>query len=94
MAKITIECCAGNEKYEGHCLKSRCTMYKRGQEEVRRWWPYVETVFGNLDGYPKHADYLVQVRESIEITNWLLSLGKSQKESQEENDDFPGGLAW
>ena len=66
MAEIKFECCAGNEKYSGHCIKTRCPIYQKVKEVVDRAWPYVGTGFGNLYGNPNHEIYISEVRYILE----------------------------
>ncbi len=66
MTEIKLKCCAGNEKYSGHCIKTRCPIYRKAEETVDRAWPYIGTGFGNLYGNPDHACYLSEVRYILE----------------------------
>ena len=63
---IEIQCCEGNEQYEGQCLKSKCPWYVKGKKKVDRRWPRMSTGFGNAYGEPKHNNYLGQIREDVQ----------------------------
>jgi len=34
MVEIKLECCEGVEKYPGHCLKTRCPIYRDAKESI------------------------------------------------------------
>lgn len=63
IGEIKVNCCEGNELYQGHCVKWRCSIYKKAKESMKRSHPYVGTGFGNLYGNLDHQDYLSRVRE-------------------------------
>jgi hypothetical protein len=62
MTKITVECCGGNERYPGYCLKDRCPIYRKVKNKIDQSWPYVGTGYGNLYGNPSHSEYLTEVK--------------------------------
>lgn len=63
--KIEMECCGGDEKYEGQCLKDRCPLYSKASSKVYASWPFVSTGFGNLYGSPGHHNHLAQVKQDV-----------------------------
>jgi hypothetical protein len=80
MSVIKLECCDGNEKYTGRCLKDRCPNYRRAEEEVRRKWPYQGTGFGNLYGNPTHGHVLAEVRRQLDSQEAVHEEGDSQED--------------
>jgi hypothetical protein len=80
LAKIEVECCEGREGYGGHCIKSRCPIYRGVQENVDGAWPYTETGFGNLYGNPTHEIYLAEVRDGVKEN------AKRKKKTEKEAD--------
>jgi hypothetical protein len=84
MTKITIECCEGNERYPGHCLKNRCPIYRKAKNEVNQSWPYVGTGYGNLYGNPSHSDYLAEVRSILNKNN-EIKVNKPDLETTDED---------
>lgn len=64
--KILINCCEGNEQYQGQCLKERCPFYVIAKQKVENRWPRIQTGFGNAHGEPKHENYLHQVHEDVQ----------------------------
>ena len=65
MKEIIIQCCEGQERHTGQCLREKCPIYADAAETVDRNWPYLATGFGNAYGYPKHRDNLIAVQNVI-----------------------------
>ena len=65
MKEIKIQCCEGQERHSGQCLKEKCPIYAETAEAVDRNWPYLATGFGNAYGYPKHIDNLIAVQNMV-----------------------------
>ena len=65
MKEITIKCCEGCTT-GASCIKYSCPVYQEAIDNVNSSWPHLSTGFGNAYGYPRHEDYLSEVRAILQ----------------------------
>ncbi|MDO8638870.1 MAG: hypothetical protein Q7R43_04810 [Candidatus Daviesbacteria bacterium] len=65
--KIEMRCCEGEDRYRGDCLKNRCPIYDKAEEQLKpSHRGYTGTGFGNLNSSgPSHESCLSQVRYNL-----------------------------